>query len=393
MSSAAALRRLTEVQALVRAVIEPLDDHDYRAQFHPDLSPPGWHFAHCSFIETYWLREQVMGDTSITGPLHSAYFPEQAPSKYERGQRLPEKPALLDWAEELQHGNRELFDNAGIDHPLLENDYLLNFLIQHYCQHYETMQMVLTQRALRQAAHPYTVTQVLEPTEFDTRTQHISAGEYRVGTVDDCRAYDNELPPQPVTLDAFDIATRPVSNAQYLAFMHDAGYEQPQLWDQDGWHWRQQTATCHPDHWRQNTHGHWYQLTPQGPADLEAHEPVCGINLFEANAFIHWLRRSYNAASARLPHEYEWETARRQQLDNTGAVWEWCGNTFHPYSGFSAFPYDGYSKKWFDHKHYTLRGGSRFTQPEIGRPGFRNFYNPDKRHMFAGMRLVMQAHT
>lgn len=389
MNTPAGMQRLAEVQALVRAVIEPLNNKDYRAQFHSDLSPPGWHFAHCSFIETYWLREQVMGDASITGSLHTTYFPEQAPSKYERGQRLPEKPALLDWANELQQGNCELLSNASLEHPLLENDYLLNFLIQHYCQHYETLQMVLTQRALQHIDPIYHVDQVLEPADIKTSTHYITSGEYQVGTHNTISAYDNELPPQAVVLGEFEIADRPVSNAEYLGFMLAHGYTSQALWSDAGWQWCNTHAARHPDHWRQDARGHWYQLTPHGPADLVADDPVSGINLYEANAFIHWARQSLGTDTTRLPHEYEWETARRQMLDNTGAVWEWCCNTFHPYAGFNAFPYDGYSKAWFDDKHYTLRGGSHFTQPEIERPGFRNFFNPDKRHMFSGMRLVM----
>ena len=76
------------------------------------------------------------------------------------------------------------------------------------------------------------------------------------------------------------------------------------------------------------------------------------------------------------------------KLEFTGKVWEWCSNTFFPYQGFEAFPYDGYSKPWFDNKHYVARGASRHTRPEIRRPSFRNFFNPDKRHTFAGLRLV-----
>ena len=107
-----------------------------------------------------------------------------------------------------------------------------------------------------------------------------------------------------------------------------------------------------------------------------------GISFHEAQAFSHWAR-------ARLPHEHEWEAAvKSEQLHNTGQVWEWCANTFHPYQGFSAFPYDEYSKPWFDDNHYVLRGASRHTRPEIRRASFRNFFNPDKRHIFAGLRLV-----
>ncbi len=75
-------------------------------------------------------------------------------------------------------------------------------------------------------------------------------------------------------------------------------------------------------------------------------------------------------------------------MEETGRVWEWCSNTFHPYEGFRSFPYERYSTLWFDGWHYTLRGGSRYSRPEVKRPSFRNFYAPDKRHIFAGFRLA-----
>ena len=119
-----------------------------------------------------------------------------------------------------------------------------------------------------------------------------------------------------------------------------------------------------------------------GPYELAADTAVHGINHYEASACAAW-------AGARLPHEYQWEAAHRsRQLDDVGRAWEWCANSFHPYNGFSAFPYEGYSTPWFDGTHYSLRGASLHTRPELRRASFRNFYTAEKRHIFAGLRLV-----
>jgi iron(II)-dependent oxidoreductase len=128
-----------------------------------------------------------------------------------------------------------------------------------------------------------------------------------------------------------------------------------------------------------------------GAYDLPGDAAVSGISYYEAQAYVQWLKqtRPDSFADVRLPHEYEWEIARRLQLlEDCGQAWEWCSNTFHPYPGFQAFPYDRYSKAWFDGNHFTLRGGSLQTRPAIKRPAFRNFYNADKRHIFAGLRLA-----
>jgi iron(II)-dependent oxidoreductase len=77
-----------------------------------------------------------------------------------------------------------------------------------------------------------------------------------------------------------------------------------------------------------------------------------------------------------------------QLLEQTGHVWEWCNNCFYPYAGFQSFPYKEYSQPWFNDNHYTLRGGSLHTRPGIKRASFRNFHAPEKRHIFAGLRLV-----
>jgi len=78
-------------------------------------------------------------------------------------------------------------------------------------------------------------------------------------------------------------------------------------------------------------------------------------------------------------------------LHSTGGAWEWCANTFFPYEGFTAFPYERYSSPWFDENHYVLKGRSPFSGETVCQPSFRNFYQPEKRHIFAGLRLASDA--
>jgi iron(II)-dependent oxidoreductase len=373
---------LAEIQSLLLALVEDADENTLREQYHPDLSPLGWHLGHCVFIECLWLQEKVLGAGKLARATRELYTPPHTP-KSERGRLLPSKHELLDWARERQAFNLNALSSPRSewrDHPLLADDYLIHFLVQHNCQHYETMLMVLTQRALARFRPQSTGGQTLQPRPPGKHSVDIPAGHYRVGG-EHPTAYDNEVPRQRAELLPFTISKHPVSNAEYLAFMQDGGYRRKQLWSNAGWEWCRHHDVRHPDHWRQNEEGHWCGIGVRGTYQLADGEPVCGISHYEASAFARW-------AGGSLPHEYEWETAcRLGVLQQTGRVWEWCDNTFHPYQGFTAFPYPEYSQPWFDGRHYSLRGGSLHTRASVKRPSFRNFFEADKRHIFAGLRL------
>ena len=391
MNSINTVSELEKLQSELRHTGMLLDDNDYRQQYHTDLSPLGWHVGHCAFIETYWLREIVLENAETTAELHHLYFPENMP-KPERGPALPAHQEHLGWCETLNQENRSLLENPPDllrEHHLSKNDYLGMFILQHHAQHLETMQMVLQQRAIKRGASEYTVKNILTSAAQSINSVTLPAGEYRIGSEHQVEAFDNELPPHTVSLQETLIAQQPVNNANWLAFIEDDAYNRQHYWSDEGWLWRIESACRCPEHWQQDTNGHWFGLDHTGPHDLAEDAPVYGINYFEAMAFVNWLSEKLGQ-QLRLPHEYEWEAACNMGLlKGNEQVWEWCENTFHAYEGFTPFPYDNYSKPWFDNKHFVLRGGSRQTCDVIKRSSFRNFYNPDKRHIFAGLRLAL----
>ena len=161
MNRPALLEELRLAQDLVMALIEPLQDDSYRQQHHPDLSPLGWHLGHCTYTECYWLQEVILGDNRYTAPVASLYTPALTP-KPERGARLPALNVLVQWVLGMQSLHAEIFDAAPaalLEHHLMQDDYLIHFLIQHYSQHYETMLAALTQHALHNTATDFQVTQ------------------------------------------------------------------------------------------------------------------------------------------------------------------------------------------------------------------------------------------
>lgn len=378
------LARFRAMHRYLLDLVGNLSEEEYRTQYHPDLSPAGWHLGHCLWVENHWLRAIVQGDDSRTRKDTQYYQPQFSP-KSERGPKLPPRDTQLS---EVASGFEEnillLADQDGkLDptHPLMQNEYLPFFLLQHHSQHLETLRMVLTQRAQQRHRHTFHPQNRLTASPIAREMCVLEAGRYSLGG-EAPGAFDNELPADLIALDSVAIATRPVSNAEYLGFMEDNGYGNIDLWDEAGREWLKHNPVEAPDHWRLDDRGWWYGIGLDGPQELEPRAAVYGISWYEARAFANW-------AKADLPHELSWEAAARYgHLALAGQAWEWCANTFYPYSGFKAFPYREYSSPWFDGRHYTLRGASRFTPKHTQRPSFRNFHTADKRHIFAGLRLA-----
>jgi len=376
------IKALETSQNTLLTVMDALPAEDCYKQYHPDLSPIAWHLGHCAFLEAYWIREVVLEDNTLTASLKDLYFPWLSP-KTERARRMP------GYLEQLKF-SRTLFDeHLGIlqqladkkkEHKLLDKNYLLHFLLQHNYQHVETMEQVLRQRAY-QLEWENSVPGIIEPDPYSAPSNSFNADEMKFGNEQSQVAYDNERPLYSTRVETFALAQRAASNSEYLGFMESGGYTERRYWSDAGWQWLQTCQVSAPESWRRNDQGNWYCLTAVGPDELQPHDSVDGISLYEAEAFA-----SY--AGGRLPHEQEWEYAASRSDQQPSQAWVWCGNTFFPYPGFKPYPYDGYSLHWFDGKHHTLRGGSRYTAAAIRRPSFRNFYTPEKRHVFAGVRVA-----
>lgn len=375
------LSRLARYQRLVLEFVAAEGAENYWRQFHPDLSPSGWHLGHCVFTENYWIREVVEGKP--IGELDRGLYVPEFSYKPARGNQLPAFTELIDWAAREQDNNIcRLQKLQQYRHPLLKAGYLGTFLVQHYAQHYETLCQVRNQRRLLQSAADGAGRALPTGKPSADNSAGLPTGHYAVGQTTTGKPYDNEHPRHAVMLASCRINRRPVTNSEYLGFMQAGGYNHRDYWSEAGWRWRVTNAIQQPGYWRQNDAGHWYGIGPAGAYQLRPAEPVSGISRYEAEACAAW-------AGGRLPHEHEWEAAARAGLlEQIGWVWEWCGNRFYPYAGFRAWPYEGYSVPYYDDRHFVLRGGSRHTRRVIKRPSFRNYYEADKRHIFAGIRLA-----
>jgi iron(II)-dependent oxidoreductase len=246
-----------------------------------------------------------------------------------------------------------------------------------------------------------------------------------MGSNHDEDGWDNEREAHSVLVPAFSIQKTPVTNGEWLAFIEAGGYDIDAHWSAAGRAWKRRVNAKCPLYWHEAGPGQWFERTLAGVLPLVEAAPVCHLSWYEAEAFA-------RHAGARLPTECEWErvasdgvgeklrfpwgnlahehvdwalnrcvrsavgsfpqnASRSGVLDLVGGVWEWTEEVFGPYPGFTAQAYAGYSEPWFDGKHRVARGGSYVTEPELGRSTFRNWYPPEMRLPFLGLRLARGA--
>ncbi len=375
---------------MLNQLLQSLPEADAYRCYHARLAPLAWYFGRSMYLENYWLREVVQQDSDITERVRPIFATDILPITAPWNQ-LPPKDHLLNWAMELQDENLTRLANPGLlgEHPLLNNERLHRIILQEHARNYEKMLMVLTQRRLLEPTE-HAVKNPLKALPPEMDTVEIPRGHYRVGAKQDPAAYDNEEPTQVVELSGFRIQLTPVANSNWLTFMRADGYSSQNLWSNEGWLWRQQQASDHPDHWRQDQAGNWHAIGLNGPFELTAEEPVLGINRHEAEAYANWLSHQDDAfKGAVLQHEFQWEVAARtREIRGYGRVWEWCANLFHPYKDHRATEYTEGRTLDFDDRHYSLRGACVHTQRSLKRPSFRNRAHASDRHLFAGVRLV-----
>jgi len=402
-----AVRRQSE------ALCAPLEVEDYVIQTMPDVSPPKWHLAHTSwFFEQFVLapfdRRYRLFHPRF-GYLFNSYY-ETVGEHWLRPQRgLLARPTVAEvyryreYVDEHLIGLLESLDGG----HRVEAVRRIRLGIHHEQQHQE---LLLTDIKHIFAINPLRPVYGAAAPVCDTpapilRWCEQPGGVYSIGFAGSGFAYDNETPAHRVYLSDYRLASRLVSNGEYLAFMADGGYERPELWLSDGWVQVQQQGWRAPLYWEEQE-GSWWLMSLAGMRPVAQAEPVCHVSYYEADAYARW-------SGKRLPRETEWELAARDRpvtgnlreaghlhpapapcdadlpSQIYGDVWEWTASPYTAYPGYRplAGALGEYNGK-FMCSQIVLRGGSCATPGSHIRASYRNFFFPPDRWQFSGIRLA-----
>jgi len=379
-------QRYQAVRAGTLALAEPLSSEDCALQSMPDASPTKWHLAHTSwYFETFALEPALPGYRCFEPAfrvLFNSYYNGVGP-QFARPQRgLLTRPSLDEVRAYRDHVDRHMQTllASGVRDPALREIVLLG--THHEQQHQELIltdvKHLLAQNPLapvyhESGAHPARVAS-------DVGFVAFPGGVREIGHAGAGFAFDNEGPRHRVYLEPFALANRPVTNREYLAFVDAGGYRDPGPWLADGWAAVQNHGWETPLYWRQRGES-WRTFTLGGERELGLDEPVVHVSFYEADAFARW-------SGARLPTEMEWEVAGLA----SGEVWEWTRSAYAPYPGYAppAGALGEYNGKFMSNQ-LVLRGGSCATPADHVRATYRNFFYPDARWQFSGIRLAKDA--
>ena len=417
--------RFHQIRKFTDSLGAGLEPEDCVVQSMPDVSPTKWHLAHTTwFFETFILKKFVQGyraEIPEYAYLFNSYY-NAAGDMHRRDLRgLISRPTVSQaqrYRASIDSHIDDLLSNPD-DALLDEIEQILILGFHHEQQHQELLvtdiKHVFAQNPLYPVFRPGRDGALRGPDAAARRPYQFIDFERTTAEIGHNGAgfsYDNEGPRHQALVPAFSLATRPVTNGEYIAFIEDNGYNRPEFWLSLGWMTLNEQRWNAPLYWTKRE-GAWWNFTLSGLRPVDQSEPVTHVSYFEADAYANW-------AGARLPTEFEWERAalscpiegnfvetelfhpaavsaasaaeskKGQSLQQMfGDVWEWTRSAYSPYPGYRAAPgaLGEYNGKFMCNQ-YVLRGGSCATSRTHIRRTYRNFFQPEKRWQFTGIRLA-----
>lgn len=413
-SPARLLQQYKSVRRQTDILASSLTAEDQMVQSCPEASPTKWHLAHTSwFFETFLLSQHLKNYRPFHPQfraLFNSYYNAVGPQPEKALRNTFSRPTLDEVQKYRRHTDEhmhKLLDSGELSDEVLK---LAELGANHEQQHQELLitdiKHAFWVNPLRPAYQKNSLPPAGNGAAPPQRPQAYEEGIHEIGAGEGSFHFDNEGPRHKVYVQPFRFATRLVTCGEYLAFMEDRGYSRPELWLSDGWEAVQTHGWNAPLYWEKSGDD-WQQFTCTGMRKVNEHEPVCHVSYYEADAFARW-------AGARLPNEFEWETAasgasvqgnllengffhpatmtaddERQPSQIFGDVWEWTASAYLSYPGFE--PAKGalgeYNGKFMCNQ-MVMRGGSCATPASHIRATYRNFFTPETRWQFSGIRLA-----
>ncbi|MCW3069497.1 MAG: egtB [Solirubrobacterales bacterium] len=366
-----ALLAMHVARELTLGLVAEIDEDDLLRVHSPIMSPLVWDLGHIAAYEDLWLGHRHGGLPLLRPELADLYDAFETPRAV-RGEIEALGPVdARDYLEQVRARTSEVIAGSGIGDGLV-----CEMVLRHELQHVETMRQTLAIAGLLCPQDSSRLDAPL-PSSAPHGWLRVPEGRFSMGAEEQRFAYDNERPRHSRDLRPFELARRPVSNGSWMRFSEGGGYERREWWSAEGWAWKEEHDITH------------HRAVAAGHPDA----PACHVSWFEADAFA-------RAQSARLPTEAEWERAAtwsresergdapEPTLAGVGRVWEWTQSHFEGYPGFVAHPYREYSEVFFGDRYRVLRGASWATHPRVVALTFRNWDLPQRRQIFAGLRLA-----
>ncbi|MHB1534522.1 MAG: selenoneine synthase SenA [Acidimicrobiales bacterium] len=422
-------------------LVADLDDEQLVGPMWPTINPLDWEIGHVGWFQEHFVLRDLLGEAPIIAHADALWDSGAVPHDTRWFLRLPARADILTYlTDTAERVIARLDDSVDQDPqttgPLL---YRVRYVTHHEDWHSEAI--VYTRQALGlpepSLATPASSSRAVPGSTAAAEGNgalpgdvRIPGGRFLLGAEPGAPfVFDNEKWAHVVELEPFDLARAPVTQSELADFVDDGGYRRSNLWSDEGWAWREAAAAEHPLYWRRGAGG-WERRRFDRWSPLERDRPAVHLSFFEAEAWCRWAHR-------RLPTEAEWEAAaigvagpdgqlaperrlwpwgeeppdaQRANLDGwrfdtvdvaacpsgdsafgvrqlVGNVWEWTSTVFEPFPGFERDVYVQNSEPWFGTRR-VLRGGGWATRSELVRPTLRNYFTPDRRDVFAGLRTV-----
>ena len=398
--SKALIKRFLQSRRESTDLLKGLSAEDCQSQSMDDASPTKWHLAHVTWFYEVMVLQQFEPDFKFWCPPYAVLFNSYyniVGDKHPRPKRgLLTRPAMEDvlaWRQNIDDRMVKVLQETSSERL----QWMVMLGINHEQQHQELIQTDLQHLFSNNALYPAYRSTPLQTTSPKRSVQWIpcEAGVQKIGYQGPDFYFDNEGPVHDELIQPCWVRNTLVSNAEWMAFVHDGAYRQSKWWLDEGWSWVQREKVEAPLYWVKTAQAESYQqFSPQGLLPLEADEAVRNISYFEADAFARWASATLAGhENARLPTEFEWESMAKyksQLMQGLFAVvWQWTSSAYTAYPGYR--PWTGLAGEYngkFMVNQFVLRGSSAFTPADHTRNSYRNFFPTHARWQMTGLRLA-----